>query len=77
MAHLISLVMGGGMAKKDVLLGGGLAKRDKLGQGGRRGSKSQDLSGTSFLDVPFLFIKTLRNPPLNNYYAKFSLINGP
>ena len=40
------------MAKKDVLLGG-LVKREKLGQGGR-GSKSQDLGGTSFLDGPKL-----------------------
>ena len=49
LAHFISLVMGGGMAKKDVLLGGDLAKRDKLGQGGggvkKSGFKWDVLSG--------------------------------
>ena len=39
LANFISLEIGGGMAKKDVLLGGGLAKRDKPGQGGGGGQK--------------------------------------
>ena len=44
-------VHGGNGQKGRPIWGERLAKRDKLGQGGR-GSKSQDLGGSSFLDGP-------------------------
>ena len=52
LADFISLVMQGGMAKKDVLLGGSGQKGQTRTRGGGRGPKRQDLGGTSFLDDP-------------------------